>query len=89
MRHGTYCALCLPRNGSTRQWRKTRQSVLERDGYRCQLPIPDGRVCGRPATQVDHRVPVIDGGSDELSNLRAACAPCNARKGASTERTVP
>lgn len=28
--------------GSTRQWRRTRRQVLERDGHRCQLQL-DGR----------------------------------------------
>lgn len=37
--------------------------------------------CGSPhAHQVDHIVPRIDGGSDDLGNLIAACLPCNLRK---------
>jgi hypothetical protein len=43
-----------------------RETVLERDGWRCQL-------CGEPATEVDH----IQGDSPDPMNLRAACGPCN------------
>jgi 5-methylcytosine-specific restriction endonuclease McrA len=30
--------------------------------------------CGRPATEVDHIVPKIRGGSDEAANLQSLCA---------------
>ena len=33
--------------------------------------------CGEPATDVDHVIPVIDGGSNSLANLVPACAKCN------------
>lgn len=57
--------------------RRTRFKVLERDGYRC-------RYCGRTsqevAIDVDHIVPVREGGTDELSNLVSACVDCNMGK---------
>lgn len=56
----------------------TRQLVLARDGRRCQLRL-DG--CVGHADQVDHIVRVIDGGGDEPANLRAACGPCNRKRG--------
>lgn len=60
---------------------RVRPVVLARDGYRCQM-IRDGRVCGRPATTVDHIVPQSKGGAVyDLANLRAACADCNFRGG--------
>lgn len=62
------------RNGSTREWRKIRAAVLKRDHFRCFY-------CGDPATTVDHLVPVIRGGTDDESNLVAACAGCNGTKG--------
>jgi hypothetical protein len=59
---------------------KRRFEVLRRDGFRCVY-------CGRQASEaelhVDHVVPVIDGGSDELHNLVAACVDCNLGKGKS------
>lgn len=56
-------------------WRKTRAAILDRDNYRCQLRYPG---CSIQATQVDHIVPVLQGG-DRLDpeNLRAACVKCN------------
>lgn len=57
--------------------RRLRFEVLRRDGYAC-------RYCGSKAPEVeltvDHVVPVALGGSDEPSNLVAACRDCNAGK---------
>lgn len=85
------CVVCGRRSPSKRcprhQLRKrprgnafepTRQAVLARDGYVCQLKL-DG--CTITATHVDHIVPFADGGSDDMTNLQAACAPCNLKKG--------
>jgi hypothetical protein len=56
-----------------------RFEVLRRDNFTC-------RYCGRKAPsvrlQVDHVVPWSAGGSDELSNLVAACIECNIGKSA-------
>lgn len=45
---------------------KQREEILQRDCRRC-------RICGAPATEIDH----ICGSSNEPSNLRAVCAACN------------
>lgn len=59
-------------------WRRVRLAVLRRDRYICQW-------CGDPATQVDHVVPLIEGGERLApSNLVASCLPCNARRGQAT-----
>jgi 5-methylcytosine-specific restriction endonuclease McrA len=34
---------------------------------------------------IDHIVPVIAGGGDDLDNLAAACVTCNLKKNAKTE----
>lgn len=75
--------------GSTRRWRRLRVLVLERDGWRCQVPVnaagridPAGHPCGLPAETVDHILPRALGGDDSEANLRAACQPHNRRKGA-------
>lgn len=75
--------------GSTKRWRRLRLAVLERDRWRCQVPVdaagridPAGEPCGLPAETVDHILPRARGGADDLGNLRAACAPHNRRKGA-------
>lgn len=61
----------------TAEWFRLRWATLERDGFTCQY-------CGRAAPdvqlQVDHRVPVVSGGSDDPSNLVTACYPCNQGK---------
>jgi hypothetical protein len=57
---------------------KRRFEVLRRDGFKCTY-------CGARASaselHVDHVIPVVDGGSDELNNLVSACIDCNLGKG--------
>lgn len=61
------------------EYRQHRDFVLQRDGHACVY-------CG--ATDVplhlDHVVPSSRGGSDDPSNLVAACRPCNCSKGPRT-----
>lgn len=57
-----------------------RFEVLARDNFTCQY-------CGAKATDgallhIDHIVPVKEGGTNEITNLVAACADCNLGKGA-------
>lgn len=58
-----------------RQWSKTRNLVLRRDGRQCAT---EG--CDRPGTQVDHIVPVFRGGSEDFDNLQTLCKPCHSKK---------
>ena len=57
--------------------KRTRYEVLRRDSHTC-------RYCGATAPDVklhvDHVMPVALGGSNDPSNLVAACADCNAGK---------
>lgn len=62
----------------------TRQRILARDGYRCQLRYD---CCVGTATEVDHIVPFAHGGTEADNNLRAACGPCNRRRGAGANET--
>lgn len=62
----------------TQKWKRQRIRVLQRDAYTCQY-------CGQEATQVDHVISRKDGGSHDIDNLVACCAPCNTRKGALNE----
>lgn len=62
----------------------TRFKVFERDGYKC-------RYCGsRPpdvVLQVDHFIPVAEGGGNELTNLLTSCKECNHGKKARISRS--
>lgn len=62
--------------GSSRggTYKANRLYVLQRDGYTCNY-------CGNEATTADHVVPVANGGTDDVSNLVAACVSCNSSKG--------
>jgi len=64
----------LRANGSTHGWRLLRAFVLRRDRNVCHW-------CGGYATHCDHVIPRIEGGTDALTNLVAACAPCNLARG--------
>lgn len=60
----------------------TNTFLFARDHYRCQY-------CGRHQTELkprealtrDHLIPISRGGTNEWTNVVAACSPCNARKG--------
>lgn len=56
---------------------KLRHEVLQRDGYRC-------RECGasKEDTQleIDHIIPVAEGGTNDISNLQTLCKACNRAK---------
>ena len=62
----------------TRQWKQQRKRVLERDQYTCAY-------CGQEATQVDHIIPRVDGGTHDMDNLLASCARCNGLKGSRSQ----
>jgi 5-methylcytosine-specific restriction enzyme A len=59
-------------------WQQLRKRVL-RESPKCET-------CGRPATDVDHRVAVADGGTDDRSNLRALCLDCHKQHTAEQNR---
>ena len=40
----------------------------------------------RPATQLDHIIPLIDGGKDDESNYQSLCEPCHKDKTAAEAR---
>ncbi|MBM3940447.1 MAG: HNH endonuclease [SAR202 cluster bacterium] len=50
------------------------RAILARDLHLC-------RRCGERATEVDHVVPLSQGGTDAPANLQALCRPCHASKG--------
>jgi len=58
----------LPRN-----WPALRRATLRRAGGRCEAVGFDGDRCTAQATDVDHVVPVSEGGGDHLANLQGLC----------------
>ncbi|WP_239655210.1 HNH endonuclease [Mycobacterium riyadhense] len=59
---------------NTAHWKQQRAKALHRDNGTCQIRGPR---CTIVATQVDHRISVENGGTDDLSNLDSACAQCH------------
>lgn len=55
-----------------------RARVLARDGHRCQLRYEG--VCIGVGSQLDHVIPLAEGGADIDQNTVAACPPCHRRK---------
>ena len=51
--------------GYDAEWQKTRKEFL--------VMHPRCTECGQQATEVDHIVPIADGGTNEWTNLRAMC----------------
>lgn len=60
------------------KWRKTVKFVLNRDRRQCQIRYVG--TCFGPASEVDHIIPVSQGGTDHPSNLQAVCRPCHLAK---------
>ena len=56
-------------------WRRTRESILRRDGFRC---VECGKPCNPDEVDIHHLLPRSAGGSDEPSNLIALCDGCHA-----------
>jgi hypothetical protein len=59
------------------EFKKNRKKILG-DGAPCHW-------CGNLATEADHVIPTIEGGTNDISNLVPACKPCNARRGQATK----
>ena len=54
------------------EWRKTRAYVLARDPVCVSCHRRPSKIC-------DHIIPRRQGGSDDESNLRGVCVPCDRR----------
>ena len=59
-------------------WVATRARILKRDNHLCVVCSASGHVS--LAREVDHRVPLHEGGKDEDSNLQSICVPCHEAK---------
>ena len=57
--------------GYTAEWRRIRAYVLTEE--------PRCRICGAPATEVHHIVPLARGGTHDRANLMPLCSRCHRR----------
>ena len=74
-----------PNRATPTPYLKLRFSVLARDNFRymyCGLTPQDN-----VKLQIDHIIPKIKGGSDDMGNLITACQYCNVGKGATILET--
>ena len=60
-----------------------RDAVLQRDAGLCQMCLARGVL--EMAVEVDHIVPLHQGGTDDASNLQALCHDCHATKTATEQ----
>lgn len=66
--------------------KKVRFEIFKRDGFTCQY------CSGKPPKvplEIDHIIPVINGGGNEDENLITACFDCNRGKGARELTLIP
>jgi len=74
--------------GSGWAWSRIRLEILRRDQYRCvQCGYGLGSwgdwQWGEPERHldIDHIVPLAEGGTSDMANLRTLCTTCHAKKG--------
>ncbi|MFV1991726.1 MAG: HNH endonuclease [Acidimicrobiales bacterium] len=59
---------------NTQAWKRLRQQAFARDGHECVR-------CGsHEQLEADHMIARIDGGRDELENIRTLCRSCHRRR---------
>jgi 5-methylcytosine-specific restriction protein A len=61
-----------------KKWLRIRKQILKRDNYLCLACLALGRYI--PAEEVDHKIPISQGGSDDPSNLQSLCSLCHREK---------
>jgi len=59
----------------------TRARVRERAGHRCEYCLLHQDDSPLAALHIEHIIPKIHGGTDDLENLALACIDCNLHKG--------
>lgn len=67
----------------TADWRAKRERILVRDAFVCQTCK---RVVSGHEANVDHIVPLEDGGSDRDDNLQTLCRSCHGKKTSGEQR---
>lgn len=71
-----------PETEERKQWRSSSHlQIIARDGWACKAC---GRYHGEKGMTLDHNIPLVRGGGDEVENLSRMCFVCNRAKGALT-----
>jgi 5-methylcytosine-specific restriction protein A len=76
--HGTRPSAA--KRGYDRLWQKKRLAKLHEEPFCEGKRLRDGRRCWMPATDVDHVIPLSQGGDDSPENLQSMCHSCHSRK---------
>lgn len=59
---------------NSKNWKNLRLKVFERDGGKCSI-------CGNESSlTIDHIIPIFEGGTNSLENLRLLCIDCHNKK---------
>ena len=77
-RDGSKCAFCS--EWLVIHYRDVPGRVLSIDHQEVTWRASDGTVVKSLIATIEHMIPVTRGGSNDLSNLRLSCFPCNARR---------
>lgn len=59
-------------------WKTLRALVLVRDKHLCQMCLKKGKFV--MATEIDHIIPLKNGGTNDIENLQALCKRCHSKK---------
>ena len=88
--HRVYCSYSCSYDFSVKyygnDWDVTRRKIIKRDNHTCQIcgnrcsGADDNRYVSNCSCEVDHIHEVVDGGTDEESNLRVLCHTCHRKK---------
>jgi 5-methylcytosine-specific restriction endonuclease McrA len=62
-----------------RAWMEKRQKIALAHGYRC---VDCGLIWRSHIDQIDHIIPLEQGGSNDDKNLQLLCVPCHQKKSA-------
>jgi hypothetical protein len=75
---GLFCSIeCINKYHFFSLKTRARRAVRVRDGGKCALC---GKTCSRKEWDIDHIVPLSQGGRHEMSNLRTLCKECHKKE---------
>lgn len=78
--------MSVSKNRRTPISKRRRFDVFKRDGFACQYC---GRKTPEVVLEVDHIIPVSEGGENDTDNLATACFECNRGKAAKSLKAIP